>query len=122
MRAVMVGAAMLAGVVVAGAPATAKPGGGERVVRCAVKAAGVAPYRGSCRFRAEAGGSFSLRPVRAAAFPGGITDVSVFITAPGQAEVRGLTRAGINSRWGEAGRSPRDRACWTGADFEICAW
>jgi hypothetical protein len=120
MRAAVVGAVLLAAVG-AGAPAAAKPGG-ERVVRCAVTGAGFAAYRGSCRFRAEAGGSFGLRPARAAAFPGGISDVSVHITTPGEAEVRGLTRDGINSRWGEARRSRRDRACWTGADFEVCAW
>ena len=121
MRAMVLGAAVLAAAG-AGVSATAKPAGGERVVRCAVLGAGVAAYRGSCRFRAETGGSFSLRPARAAAFPGGITDVSVYITAPGEAEVRGLTRGGINSRWGEAKRSGRDRACWAGSDFQVCAW
>ena len=121
MRALVLGAAMLAAAVGAGAPAAAKPGA-ERVVRCAVIGAGVAAYRGSCRFRAEAGGSFSLRPARGPAFPGGITDVSVYVIAPGEAEVRGLTRDGINSRWGEAKRSGRDRACWAGADFQVCAW
>lgn len=119
MRAAVLGATVLA--LAAGTPVAAKPAG-ERVVRCAVTGAGTPAYRGSCRFRAEAGGSFSLRPARGAAFPGGVTDVSVFVTAPGQAEVSGLTRAGVNSRWGEAKRSSRDGACWKGADFEVCAW
>jgi len=47
--------------------------------------------------------------------------ISVTMISPGVAEVRGLTRAGINSRWGEARRSTQDRSCWTGSDFQICA-
>jgi hypothetical protein len=46
----------------------------------------------------------------------------VQIVQPGVAEVRGLTRAGINSRWGSAQRSKRDRACWRGSDFWVCAY
>ena len=52
---------------------------------------------------------------------GEILDVSVLIMAPGEAEVRGLTAHGINSRWGPAKRSAQDAACWVGADFRICA-
>ncbi|ACB51659.1 unknown [Crocosphaera subtropica ATCC 51142] len=48
--------------------------------------------------------------------------ISVYIVQPGIAEVRGLTTAGINSRWGEAKRSNSDRACWVGEDFTICAY
>jgi hypothetical protein len=33
-----------------------------------------------------------------------------------------LTDEGINSRWGRAIRSRRDRACWVGEDFTICAY
>ena len=51
-----------------------------------------------------------------------ITDISVTIVATGVAEVRGLTTDGINSRWGSAVRSKVDSACWTGSDFEICAY
>lgn len=35
--------------------------------------------------------------------------------------VRGLTSEGINSRWGEAKRSKKDKSCWIGEDFKICA-
>ncbi len=52
---------------------------------------------------------------------GEILMVSVSVISPGVADVRGLTRAGINSRWGVARRSPRDPACWVGEDFRICA-
>jgi hypothetical protein len=50
-----------------------------------------------------------------------ISSVTVSVIEPGVAEVRGLTRDGINSRWGEARRSRRDGACWEGSDFRICA-
>jgi hypothetical protein len=47
--------------------------------------------------------------------------ISVSVVRPGVAEVRGLTKRGINSRWGEARRSKSNRACWVGEDFKICA-
>ena len=42
-------------------------------------------------------------------------------SSPGVAEVRG-DPGRINSRWGEARRSRRDRACWVGEDFSICVY
>jgi hypothetical protein len=90
-----------------------------RPVRCVLT--GSVHYAGKCDFF-RAGASFSLSPVGRASFPGGINPVSVAIETPGVAEVRGLTRDGINSRWGEARRSKRDPACWEGSDFRICAY
>lgn len=78
---------------------------------------------GPCRFLPEGkGGSFSLAALdeRAPLYPGILT-VTVSVTGPGKAEVRGLTAEGIASRWGEARRSKADPACWTGSDFEVCA-
>jgi len=100
------------------AGADAKPRGAQ----CVVKSSGAQPYRGPCRFVAEEKGSFTVRPAGRRAFPGGVSAISVSIVSPGLAEVRGVTREGINSRWGEARRSRRDRACWTGADFSVCAY
>lgn len=78
--------------------------------------------RAACEFLPESGGSFSLSAVggQGELFPE-VSMVSVYVVEPGVAEVRGLTAAGINSRWGEAQRSAKDRACWTGGDFEVCA-
>ncbi len=90
-----------------------------RPVRCMLT--GSVHYAGKCDFT-NAGASFSLAPIGRASFPGGVNPVSVAIVAPGVAEVRGLTREGINSRWGEARRSKRDPACWEGSDFRICAY
>jgi hypothetical protein len=95
--------------------ADAKP----RAAMCAIKTSGNAAYRGPCTFNAEAGGSFSIAPRGKRRFPG-VTSISLHVVEPGLGEVRGLTRDGINSRWGEARRSRRDRACWQGSDFEVC--
>jgi hypothetical protein len=98
------------------AAAAARP----KPARCAIASAGNPDFRGPCLFLAEAGGSFSLQPSGRRALVGEITNLSVYITEPGVAEVSGLTKAGVNSRWGEARRSRKDRACWDGADFRIC--
>ncbi len=94
-----------------------------RTVACRIQSAGTPTYSGRCRFNPAGGGSFILEHVsEGRSLTGPILTVSVTIGQPGIAEVRGLTKAGINSRWGEARRSPTDRACWIGADFQICAW
>lgn len=92
-----------------------------RPARCVIASAGNQTWRGPCDFQAEQGGSFSVSPMRGS-FPGGISDISVSMVGGGVAEVRGLTSRGINSRWGEARRSSRDRACWIGSDFSVCAY
>ncbi|TAK59674.1 hypothetical protein [Methylobacter sp.] len=74
-------------------------------------------------FSLEKGGSFSLRNAdKSKTILEGITDVSVYIIEKDIADVRGVTTDGINSRWGEAKRSTKDKACWIGSDFKICAW
>ena len=113
MRAMLAAAAF--GLFLVATPAAARP------ARCVVQSAGAPAWRGPCDFLAERGGSFTIQPLRGR-FPGGIGDISVSLTGPGTAEVRGLTRDGINSRWGEARRSRRDPACWVGEDFSICVY
>ena len=98
--------------------AQAKP----RDAQCLVKSAGAPDYRGPCRFTPEERGAFTIEPARRRSFANGITTISASMVAPGLAEVRGLTREGVNSRWGEARRSRRDRACWLGSDFSICVY
>lgn len=92
-----------------------------RPARCVVNSAGAAAYNGKCEFSSETGGSFSIMATGKPAF-NGATVISVSVTLPGVAEVRGLTRDGINSRWGEAKRSKEDPACWVGSDFKICVY
>ena len=80
-------------------------------------------YKGLCDFRADGvGGSFALLSKRRdGSLTKEVSMISVAVSSPGVAEVRGLTRYGINSRWGEARRSAADPSCWAGADFRVCA-
>ena len=97
--------------------------GKSRLVACRVESEGKVQINGKCRFTPDEGGSFTLEhadPKRTVFF-GEIMSVTVSVISPGVAEVRGLTRQGVNSRWGEARRSNDDRACWQGSDFKICA-
>lgn len=97
--------------------------GKSRLVDCRVESEGKVQVNGKCRFTPDEGGSFTLEhadPKRTLFF-GEIMSVTVSVISPGVAEVRGLTRQGVNSRWGEARRSNDDRACWQGSDFKICA-
>ena len=94
----------------------------SRAARCVIVSNGNPTYRGPCRFTAERGGTFHVAPARGREFPGGQTGISVEIVEPGVAEVYGLTPTGPASRWGTAVRSRRDRACWNGPDFSVCAY
>ena len=95
---------------------------GGRTARCVIVSNGNPTYRGPCTFTAERGGSFHVAPPRGRSFPGGQTGISVEIVEAGIAEVYGLTPRGPASRWGTAVRSRRDRACWEGPDFSVCAY
>jgi hypothetical protein len=110
----------LVALLAAAAPALAAAPQKARPARCEVWSGDSARWRGACLFMAERSGSFSVRPAKGR-FPGDVSVVSVTLTGGGRAEVRGLTRNGINSRWGEAVRSRKDPACWEGDDFEVCA-
>ena len=103
--------------------ATSGADAADRLVDCLVESGGKVEFSGKCRFfSADTSGSFALNAADGKSrLYGEILDVSVFIVAPGEAEVRGLTVHGINSRWGPAKRSAQDAACWVGADFRICA-
>ena len=99
----------------AAAPAQAK------IARCVIDSEGTS-YNGPCQYNVARGGTFTLTPVRHRTFAGGALSITVYMVRPGVADVRGLADAGINSRWGRAVRSRRDRACWVGEDFTICAY
>jgi len=114
---VLAGLALTAAAALTATAASAKP----RAARCVIDAAGAPRWSGSCQFQAERGGSFTVMPPRGS-FQNGVSAISVAIVRPGLAEVRGLTRGGVNSRWGEATRSRRDRACWVGSDFSVCVY
>jgi hypothetical protein len=103
--------------------ASAPSEGWAKVAHCRIESAGLPPFNGQCQFESSSDGSFGLSSVDASKpFLGDVESVGVVIVSPGVAEVRGLTRWGSNSRWGEAHRSARDPACWAGVDFRICAY
>lgn len=92
-----------------------------REASCLIRQDSVVTYAGRCQYSQGPSGSFRIRHADQRTILPSITDIAVTVVAPGIAEVRGLTTTGINSRWGPARRSRTDPACWTGADFEICA-
>lgn len=97
---------------------------GARDAGCRIEQAGRVVLDRTCDFSPDGrDGSFTLSPRGGGQgmLFGSISMVSVSVIEPGLAEVRGLTRDGINSRWGTARRSQRDGACWQGDDFRICA-
>jgi len=89
----------------------------EKISRCRIESGGSLVVNGKCLFDGYPDGSFHLGNVdQNKSFSDEILLLNVVIVGQGVAEVRGLTRAGINSLWGEARRSSRDRTCWYGAD------
>jgi len=117
----LVATTALAGILSLGgtaAPAQAR----ERLARCVVESPQTLPYRGPCLFDASRDGSFMIAPPRGRRFVGDVTGISLDMVRRGIGEVRGVTTAGINSRWGRAARSRRDPACWIGPDFRVCAY
>ena len=116
-------AAIVLALIGAGLAAPCFAEGKIRLVDCRVESEGKVQVNGKCRFIPDEGGSFTLEhaDTKRAVFFGEIMSVTVSIVSPGVAEVRGLTRQGVNSRWGEARRMTSDRACWQGSDFKICA-
>jgi hypothetical protein len=108
-------ALMVCALMALGAPALAK------TARCVIKTSDGAPYRGPCKFQLDPGGTFTVAPIGRDVFFPRILAISVEIDGD-NTDVRGLTTDGINSAWGPAHRSARDRACWVGADFSVCVY
>jgi len=92
-----------------------------KIARCVIDSEGTS-YRGPCQYNVARGGTFTLSPVHRRSFGEEVVSITVYVTGRGVADVRGLTRDGINSRWGRAVRSRRDSACWVGEDFSVCAY
>ncbi len=92
-----------------------------RNAQCMIVSNGESRFEGVCDFIADRDGSFSVGKARGHKFLD-IDPISVVMVSPGVAEVRGVTRDGINSRWGDAKRSRSDPACWIGEDFKICVY
>ena len=102
-------------------PASAADAQG-RAARCVVTLQGSPTYRGPCRFLPEGRGDFVITPPRSRLFPNDATGIGVYLIRPGLADVAMLTPTGPSTLWGRATRSRRDRACWVGANFSVCAY
>ncbi|QDZ06084.1 hypothetical protein FPZ24_00200 [Sphingomonas panacisoli] len=100
--------------------ATAAPAYAKEA-RCVIDSEGVS-YNGPCNYTVAKGGTFTVTPPHGRGFGGETLSITVYVTRPGFGEIRGLTEAGINSRWGQARRSRRDAACWQGNGFSVCVY
>ena len=95
----------------------------EKTVKCQIDSDNKVAYKGKCLFSPEGKGSFSLsNPIEGKPLLWELSAVSIYVTDKGAAEVSSLSNEGISSRWGEAKRSEKDKACWVGSDFKVCAW
>ncbi len=80
-------------------------------------------HKGKCHFIAEKGGSFTLSSINSHnPLIGDTKTLHVYIVDKGIAEVDSLHEDGITTSWGTATRSQKQKACWVGDDFKICAW
>lgn len=114
-----VGALLIAaGAIFAAAPAAAKP------ARCVITSENRPMYTGPCEFKFDSAsrGSFWVEGRSGKPLTRTIASVSVTLVDPATAEVSGSIVGGNTSRWGPATRSPKDKACWVGADFKVCAY
>jgi hypothetical protein len=94
----------------------------EQKVKCEIESNNVVMFKGQCLYLSEHGGAFTLSALdKNKPLYDDITAVSIVMIKKNVTEVRGLTTQGINSRWGNAKRSQKNKACWVGSDFKICA-
>jgi len=94
----------------------------DKSVKCEISSTGQ-KYKGDCTFKPQNGGTFTLTNTILGKSIGStdINSVTVFISGKDVAQVSG-EMGGAISRWGEAKRSQKEKACWIGDDFRVCAW
>jgi hypothetical protein len=97
-----------------GSPASAKP------AQCAVESE-KAVYNGPCTFTPRGGGSFTITAVDRRFLLPRVAAVTVMVDEYGFAKVRAMTASGVELPWGDARRSKKDRSCWLGEAFRVCA-
>lgn len=88
---------------------------------CQIDEGGQTRYKGKCNFEPQGGGSFYIshpnitKKVK-------VEGLMVMVEGKDQAVVQATRLGGGGSMWGEATRSQKQKACWVGSDFKICAW
>lgn len=89
-------------------------------VTCVITSAGITHTPSGCRITKETEERprwYVIEKMDGSPLLEEILSVSVIETSPETAEVSGMTKNGVNSRWG---RARRDGNCWSGEDFRIC--
>lgn len=109
----------------ASAAEAANAGPGEfketvRAARCKIYDPG-GDYEGPCQFTEWEGGSFMVSRSDNAEFFAGITEVVVEVDAPGIAG-GSIRQQGESNFLGTMERHSDDGACWSSADFTVCAY
>ena len=120
MRPLAIGLVTLSATLLAAATPAAPP---SRTARCDIWARNAIQYTGPCNLRPEGGGSFSLT------FPHNeeaesleqyhVMRIRVHVLRLGHARV---SVNGPDPDWGRAVRSRRNRACWEGDYWHVCAY
>ena len=79
-------------------------------------------WSGACALGRDDGssGHFNIASPEDGEILPGIMSISVHMLESGEAEVRGVTTAGVASRWGSASRDLDNPSCWKGVDFRVC--
>lgn len=94
----------------------------DKIATCKIVEQGKTTFKGKCRFYPGAGGAFSISNVNPnKPIVNETMMINVYVVKPNVAEVGGEVYGHI-SNWGQAIRSNKERACWVGSDFKICAW
>ncbi|WP_379546081.1 hypothetical protein ACFCW2_09980 [Qipengyuania sp. DSG2-2] len=91
-----------------------------RDVNCSISEGDIG-YDGPCQFKAEGGGSFTVRRKNGETFIGDMTQASLALSSGGQAQMRTLNKDGSRSSWVPAERLEFDKACWEGDYLVVCA-
>ena len=91
-----------------------------KTARCKIYDPG-GEYEGPCQFTQWGGASFMVSRKDGSEFFNGITEVSVEVDAPGVAG-GSVRQEGENNFIGTMERHKDDKACWSSADFTVCAY
>lgn len=88
---------------------------------CQIDEGGRTLYKGKCQFEPQGGGSFYISHPNITKKIS-VEGIMVLIESKDQAVVQATKLGGGGLMWGEATRSQKQKACWLGRDFKICAW
>ena len=91
------------------------------IITCEVDRQGKTLFKGKCLFTAQSGGSFYLSGKNISRNIGA-EGMMVWIDAKNTAFVQSIKFNGGVLNWGKATRSNKQKACWVGDYFKVCAW